>query len=78
MTDRIGWFDGVTNQVDRLLDYDRDDGYIARTLSIKPAIVRRRRAERFPIRPPAITPARQLELAIAALDKTDSMKGHAA
>jgi hypothetical protein len=78
MTERIGWFDGVTNQVDRLLDYGRDDGYIARTLSIRPAIVRRRRAECFPTRPPAITPARQLELAIAVLNKTDSTKGHAA
>jgi hypothetical protein len=78
VTARIGWHDGTTNQIDRLLDYGRDDRYIARRLSIDLRLVRRRRGERFPKRPPAVSPARQLELAIAAINKSDNTRGNAA
>lgn len=67
--DRIGWQDGVTNGIDRLLDYGRPTGYIAERLHIPLRLVRRRRRERLAqLSPsPAIPPDRQLEIAMAAL-----------
>ena len=72
---RVDWQGGVTNSIDRLLDYDRSTGYIAAQLHIPLPLVRRRRRERLAqLSPsPAIPPDRQLEIAMAALyPQTDS------
>lgn len=66
---RVEWQGGVTNSIDRLLDYDRPIRYIAAQLHIPLRLVRRRRRERLAqLSPsPAISPERQLEIAMAAL-----------
>lgn len=78
---RIGWNDGPTNRIDQLLDYDRDDAYIAAALDLPESLVRRRRRERHQLEHPVhhIIPLdRQIAIANAAADARADRKKHAA
>ena len=67
------WLDGAINQIDRLLDYGRNNETIATALSVPVNMVRRRRRERKAMEKTldVIAPDRQMEIAMAALYTED-------